>query len=275
MLRGGEGASGRAGDPLSEAVLDAAYPPGDAIPDGRGRDSGCPLPPHRSVRAAFPHTAPNLDEWRKSRRPDAPPPAPGTCVGRTVSVACAGSSPWSQGLPSRLSAIGCPPLFEPFIGTTPESDSWPACLWVFRPWPSPTGLPPNCAADTDQVSRFSGMMFPDVRGVFVLAPPFVWSSPFVIGSTPWTFFFHSSIPGLSVPLSTLRLQPLDSRCKTPGQDGSLVFSCNVRLFHSRHHAGLSRRTAKPIPGGFGGRCAFGVPPPGPVGRRNAPGKISR
>src|ERR1019366_2514320 len=29
-------------------------------------------------------------------------------------------------LPSRLSAVGCPPWFEPFIGTTPESNSWPA-----------------------------------------------------------------------------------------------------------------------------------------------------
>src|ERR1019366_8424237 len=38
------------------------------------------------------------------------------------------------------------------------------------------------------------------------------------------FFFHSSIPGLSVPLSTLRLQPLDWRCKTRGQDGSLLLS---------------------------------------------------
>ena len=101
-----------------------------------------------------------------------------------------------------------PPWFEPFIGTTPESDSWPACLWVFWPWPSPTGLPPNCAADADQVSRFSWMMFPDVRGVsdcagsrgdFVLAPPFVWSSPFVIGSTPWNFSFTAQYPARPCP----------------------------------------------------------------------------
>jgi hypothetical protein len=39
-------------------------------------------------------------------------------------------------------------------------------------------------------------------------------------------FFHSSIPGLPVPLSTLRLQPLDWRCTTRGQDGSLLLSCN-------------------------------------------------
>src|SRR5580698_10407239 len=84
------------------------------------------------------------------------------------------------GLPSRLSSVGCPPLFEPFIGTTPKSDSWPAPLWVVRLSPFPTGLPLTCASDADQVSRFSCMMFPDVRGVsdcagspggFVLAPP--------------------------------------------------------------------------------------------------------
>src|ERR1039457_816500 len=93
-------------------------------------------------------------------------------------------------------------------GTTPKSDSWPACLWVFWPWPSPTGLPPDCAADADQVSRFSCMMFPDVRGVFdcagsyedfVLAPPLVWSSPFVIGSTPWSFSFIAQYPACPCP----------------------------------------------------------------------------
>src|ERR1039457_4682550 len=127
------------------------------------------------------------------------------CVGRLC-----GSRTFSlvSGLPSGLSAVGCPPLFEPFIGTTPESDSWSACLWVFWPWPSPTGLPPDCAADADQVSRFSCMMFPDVRGVcdcagsredFVLAPPFVWSSPFVIGSTPWRFSFTALYPACPCP----------------------------------------------------------------------------
>jgi hypothetical protein len=84
------------------------------------------------------------------------------CVGRMCGCRSFSLVP---GLPSRLSAVGCPPLFEPFIGTTPESDSWPAPLWVVRLSPSPTALPPDCAADADQASRFSCMMFPDVRGV--------------------------------------------------------------------------------------------------------------
>src|SRR5436309_10372764 len=160
-----------------------------------------------------------------------------------------------SGLPSRLSAVGCPPLFEPFIGTTPESDSWPACLWVVRLSPSPTGLPPHCAADADQVSRFSCMMFPDVRGVsdcagspvvFVFAPTFVWSSPFVIGSTPWSFSFTAQYP--ACPCPCLRF------ASSLSTDGARLgvrmghYSFPVRLFHSRHHAGLSRRTTKPISG---------------------------
>src|ERR1017187_4050513 len=74
--------------------------------------------------------------------------------------------------------------------------------------PSPTGLPPDYAADADQVSRFSCIMFPDVRGVFdcagsrgdfVLAPPLVWSSPFVTGSTPWSFSFTAQYPACPCP----------------------------------------------------------------------------
>ena len=33
---------------------------------GRGRDAGHPAPPHRSPRAALPHEALILDEWRQS-----------------------------------------------------------------------------------------------------------------------------------------------------------------------------------------------------------------
>src|ERR1039458_6253483 len=46
------------------------------------------------------------------------------------------------------------------------------------------------------------------------------------------FFFHSSISGLSMPLQ---------------DSGSGWVTTPVRLFHSRHHAGLSRRTTNPRP----------------------------
>ena len=143
-----------------------------------------------------------------------------------------------SGLPSRLSAVGCPPLFEPLIGTTPKSDSWPACLWVSRLSPFPTGLPPNGAADADQVSRFSCMMFLDVRGVsdcagplgdFVLLPPLVLSSLFVIRSTPWTFSFTAQYPARPSPVYASP-SALSRRCKTRGQDGSLLLSCKTLAF---------------------------------------------
>jgi len=56
-------------------------------------------------------------------------------------------------------------LFGCFIGTTPLSDSSPACLWAVRLWPSPTGLP-LLLTDADEVSRFSCREFPDVPRFF-------------------------------------------------------------------------------------------------------------
>jgi hypothetical protein len=52
--------------------------------------------------------------------------------------------------------------------------------------------------------------------------------------------FRSSIPGPSIPLSTLHPAPRGTQRKTRGQD-SLLLSCLVGLFHPRLHAGLSRR----------------------------------
>jgi hypothetical protein len=51
--------------------------------------------------------------------------------------------------------------------------------------------------------------------------------------------FRSSIPGPSMPLSTLHPAPRGTRRKTRGQDVRYCFL--VGLFHPRLHAGLSRR----------------------------------
>ena len=156
------------------------------------------------------------------------------------------------GLPSRLSAVGCPPLFEPFIGTMPKSDSWPALPWVVRLSPFPTGLPLTCATDADQVSRFSCMMFPDVRGVsdcagspggFVLASPCVWSSPYAIGSTPWICSFTAQYPACPCPYLRFAFSLSTDGARLGVRMGHYSFP--VRLFHSLHHAGLPRRTACP------------------------------
>ena len=135
---------------------------------------------------------------------------------------CCRSFSLVPGLPSRLSAVGCPSLFEPFIGTSPESDSWPACLWVVRLSPSPTGLPLTTATEADQVSRFSCMMFLDAHGVsdcagscggIVIASLLVLPSPSVIGWAPWIkFSFTAQYPArpspvyASTPASRLTLQ---------------------------------------------------------------------
>ena len=52
--------------------------------------------------------------------------------------------------------------------------------------------------------------------------------------------FRGWIPDLYVPLSTLRLHPCEWLRMTQGRLGSLPLT--VRLFHSLHLAGLSRRT---------------------------------
>src|ERR1039458_1581133 len=98
------------------------------------------------------------------------------------------------------------------------------------------------------------MMFPDVRGVFdcagsrgdfVLAPPLVWSSPFVTGSTPWSFSFTAQYPACPCPCLRFAFS-LSTEGARLGV-GMGHYSFLVRLFHSRHHAGLSRRTTNPRP----------------------------
>jgi hypothetical protein len=75
-----------------------------------------------------------------------------------------------SGLPSPLSADGLPSLFEPFIGTTPLSDSSETCvrvLWLvaFSRRPVATAAP-----GVSEVSRFSCMKFLSVSGVYDAEP---------------------------------------------------------------------------------------------------------
>jgi ribonuclease HI len=88
-------------------------------------------------------------------------------------------------------------------------------------------------------------MFPDVRGVcdcagsredFVLAPPFVWSSPFVIGSTPWSFSFTAQYPACPCPCLRFASSLSTGGARLGVRMGHYSFP--VRLFHSRHHAGF-------------------------------------
>ncbi len=71
-----------------------------------------------------------------------------------------------SGLPSSLSASGCPPWFERFIGTMPRSDSSATCMRAVWLSPSPAGLLASCPIGVSQVSRFSCRKFLGVSGVF-------------------------------------------------------------------------------------------------------------
>ena len=136
-------------------------------------------------------------------------------------------------LPSTSSADGCPPLFGRFIGTTPLSDSSPACAWAVRQLPSPTGLPVS-RQTPNEASRISCGKVPNVRGVrrprrarrrLAMASASVWpsASEHCVGTR--NEFFHGSIPSPPVPLSALRPRPRGRRRMTRGQDGSLLLSC--------------------------------------------------
>ena len=70
-----------------------------------------------------------------------------------------------SGLPSTPSASGDPPVFGCFMGTTPESDFFTACMSVVWFWAftdRPVGWLPSGAA---KISRFSCLQFLSVHGV--------------------------------------------------------------------------------------------------------------
>ena len=99
-----------------------------------------------------------------------------------------------------------------------------------------------------EVSRFSCMEFPNVRGVYDYAGP---TRTRAIAPCRAAFrfddsvgvpiaVFRSSIPSPSVPLFTLHHAPRDALRKTRGRVDR--YSLLVRLLHPLLHAGLSRRT---------------------------------
>ena len=97
---------------------------------------------------------------------------------------------------------------------------------------------------------------------FVLASPLVWSSPFDIGSTPWTFSFTARYPACPCPCLRFASSLATDGAKLGVRMGHYSFP--VRLFHSLHHAGLSRRTTNPIQPTGGSTpppCPADAPPP--------------
>ena len=129
-------------------------------------------PPHRSVRAALPHTSLTLDDGVEanftSRTPRNPWDThfPALCrahVGfRNVSLV--------RALPSTTSAeANRSSLFGSFIGTTARSDPSTAFTSGLRHFAFPDRSP--LMRDTAEVSRFSCMLFLDVLGSLTTPGP--------------------------------------------------------------------------------------------------------
>ena len=136
-------------------------------------------PPRRSVRAELPHTALASDGWRQDGREETSHAVwrtPLNPMGRVWPRSVSGTrqvqrrSPWPPPFPPPPPPGLLSPLFGSFIGTMAESDSSRACisgLWL-------AAFPDRSAAeavDTREVSRFSCISFPDVRGVSDYAGP--------------------------------------------------------------------------------------------------------
>ena len=118
--------------------------------------------------------------------------------------------------------------------------------------------------------RAPSMMFLDVRGVsdcarsvkdFVLAPParVVFAVRYRIDTLD--FFFHSSIPGLPMPLSTLRPQPFGLTLQDSRSGGSLLLSCETLSFSTpcRFIPALHKPTHRLTPVSF--NTVFSFPDP--------------
>jgi hypothetical protein len=140
--------------------------------------------------------------------------------------------------------------FESFIGTMPLSDSSPPCVSVvrlsaFSDRPDPPalrrrrGLPVLVRV----VSRHAWVLrLRGTRSKLAMSLPAMWPSPSLnkVGVPDWVF--EARIPacrclclrfGFDLTINSARLKVRMDRVSFP-----------VRLFHSRQHAGLSRRTQR-------------------------------
>src|ERR1039457_3469223 len=167
-------------------------------------------PPHRSVRADFPHPAPTSDDGvRANGSTHALQP-----LGHASAALCR-SHVWLSDVLLRLR-----PSLQALRGWLPSlvrTLHWyyPRVRLLAR---VPVGLPalafshPSAAQLRRRCRPGLPVLVHDVsgrarglldcagsRGDFVLAPPFVWSSPFVIGSTPWNFSFTAQYPARPCP----------------------------------------------------------------------------
>jgi hypothetical protein len=126
-------------------------------------------------------------------------------------------------------------LFGSFAGTTPMFDSSPACmhgLCFWLPVPIRRLVSPGCRRGLSVLERVvsrrahGSWTTPGLMAARVIVPISVAFPLGAHGRRP-NCVFRSSIPGPSMPLSTLHPAPRGTQRKTRGQDGSLFLSCGA------------------------------------------------
>jgi hypothetical protein len=225
----------------------------------RGRDSGYPLPPaqtracgataHGSYFGCA-HTGSVEIAVRKAWRAFLPFTFPcsfahtmqpfvhtrfksHTELGRCRLPCCSPQSPvFPPPPPPSVSPLT---LFGSFAGTTPMFDSSPACmhgLCFWLPVPIRRLVSPGCRRGLSVLERVvsrrahGSWTTPGLMAARVIVPISVAFPLGAHGRRP-NCVFRSSIPGPSMPLSTLHPAPRGTQRKTRGQDGSLFLSCGA------------------------------------------------
>ena len=210
-------------------------------------------PPHRSVRAALPHTALALDAWRQTNarrstrsclslraawRTRLNPRHTVSRLGVRPALGCAAFS-LANGLPSTASASGWPRGLARVVRLLPRYYPVVRLLAGVRVGRAAFAFTHRSAVAADRRRRGLPVLVQKVsrrawglrprracRGLAMASPP-VWPSASEHSVGAPDELFHGSIPSPPVPLSTLHPRCRHRRRMTRGQDGSLLLSCGA------------------------------------------------
>ena len=141
----------------------------------------------------------------------------------------------ASGLPSTTSAVGLPPLFGCFAGTTPLYDSPPPCmvdLSLIAFSSRPAALRPRVATGSlgsraaQRAPRFyacMGSSTPQGTARSRSRAPLYCLPTWLTPSAPWFAVFGAQYPARICPCPTLQVQPYDCPRMARGQDGRYSF----------------------------------------------------
>src|SRR5712692_2790142 len=164
-------------------------------------------------------------------------------------------------LPSSPSAARCRALFETFSGTTRLSDFPGSSISGVRPQTSRCAPPPCLSGSWRRhgISRIACEVFPCMHRVSdpVGSPPISrcrWAGYGLphegTASAPHSRYFRGSIPGLHVPLLTLRHPPYGWPRIARGRHGSLLL-CRTTLAFATPRRLSRRNPSTPLSPGLG------------------------